>query len=114
MPFLITESDVEQYNLESCDIGKWGMFIKGAISVFNSEEAAQELWMMLLHQMPTHSRTKAAWIYSGGFSVFNEWEITQLSNPFGQKFNLIFTKSGQKIDFCWAKTSQTLGQKINI
>lgn len=49
MPFLITESDVEQYNLESCDIGKWGMFIKGAISVFNSEEAAQELWMMLLH-----------------------------------------------------------------
>jgi len=64
--------------------------------------------------MPTHSRTKAAWIYSGGFSVFNEWRITWLSNPLGQKLNLIFTKSGQKIDFYWAKTSQNFGQKINI
>lgn len=48
MPFLITEFEVQQHNLDASDIGKWGVVIKGTISIFNSEEAARELWYLLL------------------------------------------------------------------
>ncbi len=48
MPFLITEHVRQQHNLDPTDVGKWGVVIKGTISIFNSEEAARELWDLLL------------------------------------------------------------------
>ena len=48
MPFLITELEAEQHSLDASDVGKWGVVIKGTISIFNSEEAARELWDLLL------------------------------------------------------------------